>query len=91
MATGEEERFEFSIYAEGVTAISVGEGGRIENDGIELFLAAYKARKDAANVFCPKAVLGPAKIVPSIIFFAANETAGGGIDVKGFGTDGGGN
>ncbi len=91
MATGEEERFELSINAEGATAISVGEGGRIENDGIELFLAAEKSRENAANVFCPEAVLGPTKIVPSIIFFAANETAGGGIDVKGFGTDGGGN
>jgi hypothetical protein len=91
LATGEEERFEFSINAEGVTAISVGEGGRIENDGIKLFLAAYKARKDAANVFCPKAVLGPAKIVPRIIFFAADETAGRGVYVEGFATDGGGN
>ncbi len=91
LAAGEEERFEFSIDAEGATAISVGEGGRIEDEGIELFLAAEKARKDAANVFCPEAVLGPTKIVPSIIFFAADETAGGGVDVKGFGTDGGGN
>ena len=36
-------------------------------------------------------MLGPAKIVPSIIFFAADETAGGGVDVEGFGTDGCGN
>jgi len=36
-------------------------------------------------------VLGPAKIVPSIIFFTAGETAGGGVDVEGFGTDRGGN
>ena len=91
LPAGEEERFELSIDAEGATAISVGEGGRIENDGIELFLAAEKARKDAANVFCPEAVLGPAKIVPSIIFLTADETAEGGVDVKGFGTDGGGN
>ncbi len=91
MAAGEEERFELSINAEGATAISVGEGGRIEDEGIELFLAAEKARKDAANVFCPEAVLGPTKIVPSIIFFTADEAAEGGIDVKGFGTDGGGN
>ena len=91
LAAGEEERFEFSINAEGTTAISVGEGGRIENNGIELFVAAEKSRKDAANVFCPEAVLGPAKIISSIIFFTADETAGGGVDVKGFGTDGGGN
>ena len=90
-AAGEEERFEFSINSEGAAAISVGEGGRIEDDGIELFLAAEQARKNATNVFCPEAVLGPAKIVPSIIFFATDETAGGGVDVKGFGTDGGGN
>ena len=69
----------------------MGEGGRIENNGIELFVAAEKSRKDAANVFCPEAVLGPAKIISSIIFFTADETAGGGVDVKGFGTDGGGN
>ena len=36
-------------------------------------------------------MLGPAKIVPRIIFFAADETAGGGVDVEGFGTDRGGN
>jgi hypothetical protein len=91
LAAGEEERFEFSINAKGATAISVGEGGRIENNGIELFVAAEESRKDAANVFCPEAVLGPAKIVSSIIFFTAGETARGGVDVKGFGTDGGGN
>ncbi len=91
MAAGEEERFELSINAEGATAISVGKGGRIEDDGIELFLPAEQARKDAASVFCPEAVLGPTKIVPSIIFFTADEAAEGGIDVKGFGTDGGGN
>ena len=91
LVAGEEERFELSINAEGATAISVGESGRIENDGVELFFAAEQARKDAANVFCPEAVLGPAKIVPSIIFFAADEAAEGGVDVKGFGTDGGGN
>ena len=91
LPAGEEERFELSIDAEGATAISVGEGGRIEDDGVELFAAAEKAREDAADVFCPEAMLGPAKIVPSIIFLAANETAGGGVDVKGFGTDGGGN
>jgi len=91
LAAGEEEGFELSINAKGATSISVGEGGRIENDGIELFLAAEKARKDAANVFCPEAVLWPAKIVPSIIFFTADETAGRGVDVKGFGSDGGGN
>ena len=91
LAAGEEERFELSINAESATAISVGEGRRIENDGIELFFAAEKSRENAANVFCPEAVLGPAKIVPSIIFFTADETAEGGVDVKGFGTDGGGN
>ena len=91
LAAGEKERFEFSINAEGATAIPVSEGGRIEDDGVELFVAANKAREDAANVFCPEAVLGSAKIVPSIIFFAADETAGGGVDVQGFGTDGGGN
>ena len=91
LVAGEEERFELSIDAEGATAISVGEGGRIENDGVELFFAAEQARKDAANVFCPEAVLGPAKIVPSIIFFAADKAAEGCVDVKGFGTDGGGN
>ena len=91
LAAGEEERFEFSINAEGAAAISVGESGRIEDDGVELFAAAEKAREDAADVFCPEAVLGPAKIVPSIIFFTADETAGGGVDVKGFGSDGGGN
>ena len=69
----------------------MGEGRRIEDDGIELFVAAEKSREDAANVFCPEAVLGPAKIVASIIFFTADETAGRGVDVKGFGTDGGGN
>ena len=91
LAAVEEERFELSINAESATAISVGEGRRIENDGIELFFAAEKSRENAANVFCPEAVLGPAKIVPSIIFFTADETAGGGVDVKGFGSDGGGN
>ena len=91
LAAGEEKRFEFSIDAEGATAISVGEGGRIEDDGIELFLPAEQAREDAANVFCPEAVLGSAKIVPSIIFFTADETARRGVDVKGFGSDGGGN
>ena len=91
LVAGEEKRFELSIDAEGAAAISVGEGGRIEDDGIELFLPAEQARKDAANVFCPEAVLGPTKIVPSIIFFAADETAGGGVDVEGFATDGGGN
>jgi hypothetical protein len=91
LVAGEEERFELSIDAEGATAISVGEGGRIENDGVELFFAAEQARKDAANVFYPEAVLGPAKIVPSIIFFTADKAAEGGVDVKGFGTDRGGN
>ena len=88
LLAGEEERFEFPIDAEGTAAISVGEGGGIEDDRVEFFLAAEKAGQDAANVFGPEAVFGATEVVKEVIFFAADETARGGIDVEGFGSDG---
>ena len=90
LLAGEEKRFEFSIDAEGTTTISVGEGGWIKDDRVEFFLAALKAGQDAANVFGPEAVFGAREVVQEVIFFAADETARGGIDVDGFGSDGSG-
>ena len=90
LLAGEEERFEFPIDAKGTAAISVGEGGGIEDDRVEFFLAAEKTGQDAAHVFGPVAVFGATEVVQEVIFFAADEAARGGIDVEGFGSDGSG-
>jgi hypothetical protein len=78
------------LNAEGSTAAAVGEGGRVQDHGVEFFATAGQPGKDSADILCPKPVAGAAKLIPFVIFFSTLQRAGGGIDIQGFSSVGGG-
>jgi len=84
------EGFELSMYAEGAAPSPMGEGGGIENDGIEGFAPACQAGEDFAYILRPKTVGGSAQLISLVVTFAAGKGASGGVDVEGFRTNGSG-
>ena len=87
---GKKEGFEFSMDAEGAATSPMGEGGGIENDGIEGFTPACQTGKDFADILRPKPVGGSAELISLVVTFAAGKGASGGVDVESFCSDRGG-
>jgi hypothetical protein len=87
---GKKEGFELSMDAEGATPSPMGEGGGIENDGIESFAPACQAGEDFADILRPKPVRRSTELISLVVIFTAGQGAGGGVDVEGFRTNGGG-
>jgi hypothetical protein len=87
---GKKEGFELSMDAEGAATSPMREGGWIENDGIEGFATACQAGEDFAYILHPKPVGGSAELISLVVIFTAGKGAGGGVDVEGFRTNGGG-
>ena len=87
---GKKEGFELSMDAEGAATSPMGEGGGIENDGIESFAPACQAGEDFADILRPKPVGESAELISLVVTFAAGQGASGGVDVEGFRTKGGG-
>ena len=87
---GKKEGFELSMDAEGAATSPMREGGWIENDGIEGFATACQAGEDFAYILRPKPVGGSAELISLVVIFTAGKGAGGGVDVEGFRTNGGG-
>jgi len=88
--TGKKQWFEFPLNAEGSTASAVRESGRIQDHGVELFATPGQPGKDSADILRPKSVAWAAELISFVIFFSPLEGAGGGIDIQGFGSVGGG-
>jgi hypothetical protein len=87
---GKKEGFELSMDAEGAATSPMGEGGGIENDGIESFAPACQAGEDFADILRPKPVRRSTELISLVVTFAAGKGASGGVDVEGFRTNGGG-
>jgi hypothetical protein len=78
------------LNAEGPAASAVGEGGRIQDHGVEFFATPGQPGKDSADILRPESVPGTTELISFVIFLSPLEGAGRGIDIQGFGSVSGG-